>query len=99
MARGKDGAHPRKKADRTLPVIPKADEGTRSVLHLGKDVDPGPVIRFDGGPKGFDYSCGACGFVLINGAPPGGMQGIRDVVLLCPSCGAYNDTGGSPKLN
>ena len=100
MARGKGGGHPGKRKRKKLRVIPKPDEGTRAVLHLGEDADPGPVIRYENSPpNSFDYVCGACGFVLVEAIPPGQAQNVRNVVLVCPSCGEHNDVGGMPELN
>jgi hypothetical protein len=68
-----------------LPVIPEPKEGTRAIF-AKKGESPGPWIQGEGDT---DLICGGCEYVLAHGIEQGQIQGI---VLLCPSCGAYNNT-------
>jgi hypothetical protein len=96
MARGKTGGHPGKRPTKTLRVIPEPAKATRSVLHFGEEIS-GPCITGSGGPRSVDYACGTCGRILVEGWAP--TQSIVNVVLVCPGCGSYNDTGGAPEMN
>ena len=64
-----------------LPTIPQPDEGTRAVLQSNK----APMIK--GGGE-YSYQCGNCGAFLIEGIEKGQ---IRNIVILCPRCGRYNE--------
>lgn len=95
MTRGKTGGHPGKRPEKRLRVIPEPEEGTRSVLVPTDDV-VGPVINGPGGRGTTDQVCGSCGRVLIAGIAP---SQVMEMVIRCPDCGSYNDTGGAPHLN
>lgn len=65
-----------------MAVIPEPAEGTRAVLVPGEG-----VIALTGSGK-TDWVCGQCGTTLLAKIGP---QQAQDIVVLCPSCGAYND--------
>jgi hypothetical protein len=60
------------------------DPKTNTILDL-KLMGDTPAFK---GTGGTDYSCGACGAVLIEGSEPGQ---VSSMVLKC-SCGAFNQT-------
>ena len=96
MARSKSGGHPGKRPQHKLRVIDKPEEGTRSVLQQAAGAE-GPFMIGSKGRGSMDYVCGSCGYVLLE--EMGYRQSVVNVVLVCPSCGAYNDTGGAPQPN
>jgi hypothetical protein len=57
-------------------------------------------LPFFKGNGSLQLNCGACGHTLARLIRPGQL---RDVILVCRPCGAYNDTGRcgatSPHLN
>jgi hypothetical protein len=64
-----------------LKTIPQPDEGTRAVLQSNK----APMIR---GAGEYNYLCGNCGALLVEGIEQGQIQNI---VIICPRCGRYNE--------
>jgi len=68
---------------RELKVIPEPKLQTRTVL----EPKPGviPVIK---GAGNIDLLCGNCGETLVEGLREGQ---IRDIVIHCPKCRAYNE--------
>lgn len=75
----KTSKHQKKK----LEVIPKPKSGTRTVLEPKSNVVP--VIK---GVGNLDLLCGSCGETLVDGIDEGQ---IRNIVIRCPKCGAYNE--------
>jgi predicted RNA-binding Zn-ribbon protein involved in translation (DUF1610 family) len=67
-----------------LPVVPKPDLSTRTVLEPAKDF-AGPFIK---GTGDVDYLCGSCGAVLVERVTTGQ---IKNTVFRCPNCGQYNE--------
>lgn len=68
-----------------LKVIPEPDPNTRSVfIYKGE----GTVI-FEGDSANVEQCCGSCGAPLTIGVPP---ERIRNLVLKCNACGAFNET-------
>jgi DNA-directed RNA polymerase subunit RPC12/RpoP len=96
MTRGKKGGHPSERPTKMLRVIPEPAAGTRSVLKFAEEIS-GACITGAGGARSVDYACGTCGRILIEAWAP--SQSIVNIVLVCPGCGSYNDTGGAPELN
>ncbi len=70
---------------RLLNTIPEPAPGTRSVLVPAEGLS-GPLIK---GSGPIDLVCGGCGKVL---AAAVGEQELQNLVLKCPSCGAYDET-------
>ncbi len=71
-----------------LRVIPEPEPGTRSVL-VSEDVQ----VIMTGELKGVAYDCGSCGLPVIKGVMPGQ---VRNIVIRCTGCGAYNETDALP---
>ena len=69
----------------TLRVIEKPEEGTRTVLLYD---GPGTII-IKGEHPGVSYDCGNCESPLIVDIEPGQ---VRNLVLRCRACGAYNES-------
>ena len=71
-----------------MKVIPEPARGKRSVLVAPrKDAS----YRFYRGGCDVDLVCGQCGRELVTGLQDA-MQ-LQSVVLACPDCGAFNDSG------
>ena len=64
-------------------IIPKPDEGTRTVL-VGKEL-AGPFIRGQGSTT---YICGVCRNILVEKVYHGQ---IRNIVIKCTKCQSYNE--------
>lgn len=72
----------------TLRIIPEPKEGTRTVFNAASaDSD---FVFVEGALEGIEYACGNCGRTLMRGVARGQ---ISNVVLCCPTCGQFNDTG------
>lgn len=71
-----------------LRVIPEPKPGTRSVI-ISASTDP-DFVFMQGALEGIEFGCGNCGRILMRGVAPGQ---VVNVVLKCPSCGHFNDTG------
>jgi hypothetical protein len=68
-----------------LKVIPEPDPGSRSVfIQNGKE-----SIVFSGRETEISLDCGQCGASLVVGLK---QDQIRNIVLKCNQCGAFNDT-------
>jgi hypothetical protein len=83
------------KRTRKLRVVEAPPEGT-TVLSPAEPFGEAYFIGA-GGPLSVDSLCGSCDRLLIARMAPG--QGVRNVLLVCPDCGSYNDAGGGLKLN
>ena len=71
-------------AEMKLRVIPEPAEGTRAVF-VAQEGFKGPFIM---GVGALDCLCGSCGAVLLKKIEEGQ---IKNLVLKCPMCGAYNE--------
>jgi hypothetical protein len=71
-----------------MKVIPEPARGKRSVLVASSD---DVSYRFYRGGNDVDLVCGACGRELVTGLQDAGQ--LQSVVLECPGCGAFNDSG------
>jgi hypothetical protein len=71
-----------------MMVIPEPARGKRSVL-VAPSTDPG--YRFFRGGNDVDLACGECGRELVTGLQS--ETHLQGVVLKCPACGAFNDSG------
>ena len=71
----------------TLKVIRKPKPGTRNMLLLKNGSQP--VLT---GPGNLIFGCGnpKCRAILVEGVY------LSDVVIVCPQCGAYNETPSLP---
>lgn len=69
-----------------LKVIPKPEEGTRTVIQGTNDLRHQAYIRGKGDTS---YTCGNCDHVILENVVAGQVRGI---VFKCLSCGSYNDT-------
>ena len=76
------------KARYVLPVIPKPKEGTASVL---KFIGDGGI----NGSGNIDLLCGSCSHSIARGMGEGQM---KNVVLQCPKCEAYNAVVDIPSI-
>lgn len=72
-----------------MKVIPEPARGKRSVLVASRPDDP--TYRFYQGGNDVSLLCGQCGRELVTGLQDA-MQ-LQSVVLRCPGCGAFNDSG------
>jgi len=72
-----------KKAHIVLPVIPNLNTEKASVLIAGKGIRGGAYQTGDG----IDLHCGKCITILAEGMEPGQ---IKNIILGCPKCGAFN---------
>jgi cyanophycinase-like exopeptidase len=72
--------------NRTLKVIPKPEEGSRTVLGLAHDPDTTVIIESYGQ---LDLLCGNCAAVLAHKVI---HAQIKNLVLYCKRCGSYNET-------
>ena len=70
---------------RALTIIPKPTPWSRSVLGPAEGLS-GPLIK---GSGRVDLVCGECTEILAAGVAD---QQLQNLVLRCPSCGAYNET-------
>lgn len=70
---------------RRLTIIPKPDEGTRTVLFL----PPGEESPIVSGEGPMAYTCGACDVTIVDGVDAGAL---KNLVFICRGCGAYNQT-------
>lgn len=68
-----------------LAVIPEPDPDTRAVQIL---TGPGTII-IQGDACGLSMDCGKCGASLVVGLK---REQVRQIVLKCNACGAFNDT-------
>lgn len=68
----------------TLKVIPEPAPNTRAVLQPSFE---GPAMS---GPEPVNLLCGGCNRPLTEGVS---RTTLRNVVIKCFSCGAFNDTG------
>jgi len=68
---------------RKLKVIPEPKPETRTILEPKPNVVP--VIK---GVGNIDLLCGNCGETLVEGISEGQ---IRNIVIHCPKCRAYNE--------
>jgi hypothetical protein len=71
-----------------MKVIPEPARGKRSVLEASS-LDPS--YRFFHGGNDVDLLCGQCGRELVTGLQS--ATHLQSVVLKCPDCGAFNDSG------
>jgi predicted RNA-binding Zn-ribbon protein involved in translation (DUF1610 family) len=62
-------------------------EPDRRVLHA--KAPDGPILRGSSWTK-VDFGCGSCGRLLVTGLK---RPELKNIVIQCPSCGSYNDTG------
>lgn len=69
----------------SLFVIPKPEEGTRAVFIWNKPF-PGPFME---GAGPVNLTCGNCDFHLAKNVDS--VASIRNMVLKCPRCKAYNE--------
>lgn len=76
-----------------LKIVDPPEPGAARIV---VDVDaPGAKgVEHHGGAPGADVYCGRCGALLATGMR---MQGVRNTVIRCKLCRAYNDPG-SPTL-
>jgi hypothetical protein len=75
--------------DFTMKVIPKPPEGSATVLMAEPQFPPIPLITGEGEGEGdVNLLCGKCGFTVVKTVQTGA---IRGGVLVCNSCGAYNE--------
>lgn len=70
--------------DKKLKIIPKPQEGTRTVLVT----KAGAGLTFFGDEGDLNLVCGNCGAILCEKMKEGQ---IRNIVLQCPICRLYND--------
>jgi hypothetical protein len=75
-----------------LKVIPKPLSGTRAVL-TNNNATPGFLFFAGNNTNAPDFLCGSCGRVLARGTPRSAMGNL---IVHCPSCDAYNDSGVAP---
>ncbi len=74
-----------------LKVIPESETKNRAVL-VKDPKDTTPFFRGEGGSKGMtDLVCGSCGHKLARRIQSSTQ--VQTVVLKCPICNAFNDTG------
>jgi len=71
-----------------MKVIPEPARGKRSVL-VARSTDLS--WRFYRGGNDVDLVCGQCGRELVTGLQEASQ--LQSVVLVCPGCGAFNDSG------
>ncbi len=71
-----------------MKVIPEPSRKKRSVMVAPRD---DASFRFYRGGNDVHLACGQCGRELVNGLQDAGQ--LQSVVLRCPGCGAYNDSG------
>jgi hypothetical protein len=71
-----------------MKVIPEPARGKRAVL-VAPRTDA--AFRFYRGGADVDLLCGDCGRELANGLQS--STHLQTVVLKCPTCGAFNDSG------
>lgn len=74
-----------------LRVIPEPTPNTRTVLVAGESHNP--PFRFMRGGGNIDLICGGCGYKL---ATKVAATAIKNIVLKCPDCSAFNDTEPAP---
>lgn len=71
-----------------MKVIPEPSRRKRSML-VAPTADP--AYRFYKGGGDVNLACGQCGRELVTGLQSEGH--LQSVVLKCPGCGAFNDSG------
>jgi hypothetical protein len=71
-----------------MKVIPEPSRKKRSVM-IASSTDAS--YRFYRGGADVDLLCGQCGRELVTGLQDA-LQ-LQSVVLKCPGCGAFNDSG------
>ena len=76
-----------------LKVIPPVEPNKRNLVK-SKDQDIEALIVGDEDAPPF--LCGECGRILVKGRK---LEHIRGVVLVCPKCGAYNDSAVDEELS
>ena len=64
-----------------LNIVPKPAQGTRTLI----ESKISPAFKGEGETN---YVCGNCGAVLAEKVRPGQ---IKNIVVLCPKCGKYNE--------
>lgn len=69
----------------SLDVIPEPEKNTRAILVINQKT---PIFKGNGND---DYCCGSCGFVLCESVF---RTQIKNLVLKCPECMAYNEIRG-----
>jgi DNA-directed RNA polymerase subunit RPC12/RpoP len=69
-----------------LPVIPEPEPDTRSNL-VTDSTDP-EFIFVANDETSDSYDCGSCGRALMRGIRD---DQVRNMVLKCPACGAFNE--------
>lgn len=79
-----------------MEVVPEPEKFTVAVidLHIKPEffyVNPYAGVR-GGDMSGFDYSCGACGVVIVESSGRGRIIGM---VFRCSKCRSYNMLRGS----
>lgn len=68
-----------------LEVIPEPDPNTRAVF---EKINEGTIL-FQGFDTDIGLACGACNAVLAAGME---QEQIKNIVLRCKRCGAFNET-------
>jgi predicted RNA-binding Zn-ribbon protein involved in translation (DUF1610 family) len=71
-----------------MKVIPEPSRKKRSVIVAPRG---DALFRFYRGGNDVDLVCGQCGRELVTGLQDAGQ--LQSVVLQCPGCGAFNDSG------
>jgi hypothetical protein len=71
-----------------MKVIPEPPRGRRSVIVAPRN---DASYRFYRGGCDVNLVCGQCGRELVSGLQDSGQ--LQSVVLKCPGCGAFNDSG------
>jgi hypothetical protein len=71
-----------------MKVIPEPARGKRSVMVAPRS---DASYRFYRGGSDVDLLCGQCDRELVNGLQDA-IQ-LQSVVIKCPGCGAFNDSG------
>ena len=77
-------------ATKKLRIIPKPEEGTRSVF-VTERTDKDFVYLTGNGTV--DFICGNCGHILVKAF---NENRIQNLVFCCNQCGKYNDTEQLP---
>ena len=72
----------------SLPVIPKPVDGTRSVL-VSSEPPSEDFVFIKGDSTELIFECGNCHRPLMTGITWGQ---VKNIVLGCPFCNAFNDT-------
>jgi hypothetical protein len=75
---------------RPMAVIPEPAPNTRSVI---VPTFKGPVIQSEGP---LSYACGQCSATLLSNVD---YKQVRDIVVKCFACGAFNEIPASQHTN